>query len=119
LEEIEDVRRTAISLNNIGRAHRNMGENREAIKFHERSFGISSEIGGQADQIVALNNIGFAHLNLKACSLAAKNCHEAYNKAKEIGEKMVWRKEDSHLWMILLSGFILYCSYFPYLTQVV
>ncbi len=76
-----------ITLNSLGMAYADLGENQRAIQLHKQSLSIALELGDRAGEGNALGNLGVAYHNLGENERAVQ-VHERYlTIARELGNR--------------------------------
>ena len=60
-KEIDDPRRYALALNNIGLVYDNLGERRRALEYYEQALPIMREVGDRSGESVTLYNMAMVY----------------------------------------------------------
>ena len=86
-KEIDDPRRHAQALNNIGLVYDNLGERRRALEYYEQALPIRREVGDRSGEATTLNNIGAVYDNLGERRRALEYYEQALPIRREVGDR--------------------------------
>jgi len=85
--QIEDKKSEGIHLLDLGIAHSDLGEYREAIKFYEMALKIDCGIGNRRGEGKILNGLGIAYSDLGEPKKAIEYYEQALKISREIGDR--------------------------------
>ncbi|NJR15755.1 MAG: CHAT domain-containing protein [Calothrix sp. CSU_2_0] len=86
-QKLDDKKKQATTLNNIGRVYSDLGDKQQALKFYNQSLPLSIEVGNKSGQATTLNNIGFVYDDLGDKQQALKFYNQSLPLAIEVGDK--------------------------------
>lgn len=86
-QRLGDRKQEGNALGNLGIAHRQLGDARQAIVFYEQDVAIRREIGDRRGEGNALGNLGSAHFFLGDARQAIEFYEQYLTIAREIGDR--------------------------------